>query len=499
MKKFIFCFIVIFIFIIGVKAETFTQDIRLRDHTIRVSDGVHSYDSFLSIIKRSNGEPVYCLNPYELLNVGGVYNEYDYNSSIFNISDDKLAKINLIAYYGYGYPGHYDDKWYGVTQFVIWKNLGIGDAYYTTDVGGVRTLKYQSEIDELEGLVNSYYFKPTFFDKYHEYDLNKGYIINDSTRLINNYELESPIDAYIKDSKLYINTNDEEGVFELKFKKKSPTNRNYLLYKLDGAQSLIYPGRFDIEYKMYVEVANRTIEIHKQDSEGIDRVDAKLEGAVYELYNTVGKIGTLVTDSNGIARRGNLPKGDYYIKEITPSVGYKLDNNKYHVYLDRYNHNAIINSYENVIKGSLNIKKYYGENSIYQYEDGAVFEIYDSNNNYVDRITTIDGFTSILLPYGEYTIKQVNSKEGYKKVDNFKVFIEKEKSYYFDLYNEKEEIIPPIEVKEPIIPKIIKQEIQKVGVPNTGVYHHKHLYIISILFIITGIILIVLGKKKLLF
>ena len=498
MKKFIFCFILFFMVMIGVNAETFNADTKLPDHTIRVSDGVHTYDDYLSLLKRSDGEPVYCINPYEVLDTNKDYSTYEYNADIFNISQDKLNKINLIAYYGYGYPGHYEDKWYGVTQFLIWKELGFGDIYYTNRIGGVESSKFQNEINELEVLVGRYTLRPSFFNKYLEYDLNKQYTINDSSGFVNNYELESSMDAYIKDSKLYINTSIEEGIFELKFKKKSPTNRNYLLYKLDGAQSLIYPGKFDMEYTMYVEVANRTIEVHKQDSEGINRTDVKLEGAVYELYNTAGKIGTLVTDSNGIAKRENLPKGDYYVKEITPSVGYKLDNNKYHVYLDRYNHNAIINSYEKVIKGSLNIKKYYGENNIYSYEDGAIFEIYDSNNNIIDRITTIDGLTSVLLPYGEYTIKQINSKEGYKKVEDFKVNIEKEKSYYFDLYNEKEEkIIEP----DPIKPEIVKQEIQKVNVPNTGKYnsHHKIIYGISFLFIITGIVLIILGKKKLLF
>ena len=483
MKKIIFCFIILFIFI-GVRAETFSINTKLVDHTIRVSNGINTYDSVLYIIKRSNGDPVYCLNPYKLLDTNDVYNEYDYNNSVFNLSNETLNKINLIAYYGYGYPGHYEDKWYGVTQFLIWKNLGIGDAYYTNGVGGLEVLKFTDEINELEILVDKYLLRPTFFNSYLEYDLNREYIINDSTGFINNYEIESALDVYVENNKLHINTSNEEGVFEVKFKKRSLTNKNYLLYNFDGAQSLIYPGRFDIEYTMYVEVANRSIEIHKQDSEGIKRTNATLEGAIYELYNNVGKIDTLVTDSNGIARRGNLPKGDYYIKEITPSLGYNLDYNYYHVYLDKNNHNAIINSYEDVIKGYLNIKKYYGDDNIYQYEDGAVFEIYDSNNNYFDSITTVDGIAFIELPYGEYTIKQVNSIDGYKKVDDFKVNIEKNTKYYFDLYNIKEK-------KEEVEP--LKQEILEVNVPNTG--RNDYTYFISNLFIIIGIIFIIIGKK----
>ena len=488
MKKFILCFILFFI-VIGVKAETFNADTKLRDHTIRVTDGVHTYDDYLSLLKRSNGDHVYCINPYEVLDTNKDYNTYDYNSSIFNLSEEKLNKINLIAYYGYKYPGHSDSKWYGVTQFLIWKELGFGDIYYTDRIGGVEVSKFQSEINELTGLVNSYLLKPSFFGKYYEYDLNTEYSIKDSTGYLNNYEIESPIDAYISNNRLYINTTDEEGIFELKFKKRSPINKNYLLYKLDGAQSLIYPGKFDLEYSVFVEVANRSIEVHKKDSEGINRVDATLEGAVYELYIDTVPITRFTTNIDGIARIDKLPKGEYYVKEIIPSTGYKLDPNMYHVYLNKDNHNETIISYEDVIKGNLNIKKYYGDNNIYQYEDGATFEIYDSNDNYVDEIITDNGIVNKELPYGEYTIKQISTMEGYKKVDDFKVNIEKEKNYYFDLYNEKEEDKTIIE--DP--PKI---ETLKVNVPNTG--KNSYTYLISNIFVITGILLIILGKKKLL-
>ena len=485
MKKFIFCFVLLFIAILGVHAETFKQDVRLRDHTIRVSDGVNIYDSFLSIITRSNGEPVYCLNPYKLLNVGGVYNEYNYNEFSFNLTDDTISKINLIAYYGYGYPGHTDNKWYGVTQFLIWKNLGIGDVYYTTDVGGSRTVKFENEIRELENLVNNYYKVPSISGRYLEYDLNTEYSIVDSSGLISNFEVESDLDVNISNNRLNINTSDIEGVFEIKFRKKSPVTKNYFLYNLDGAQSLIYPGKIsDLEFSIFVEVSNRSIEIQKKDSEGIDRVDASLEGAIYELYNTVGRIGNLVTDKNGIAKRENLPVGDYYIKEVLPSKGYNLDTNTYHVYLNKDNKNAVIISYEEIIKGNLEIEKYFGENGIYQYEDGASFDIYDSNNNYVDTIETKDGIVNKELVYGSYIIKQNKSHEGYKKVDDFKVNIDSDKNYKYTLYNKKEEPKP----------EVIKQKV--VSVPNTGIHDNNYIYILSALFIVSGIILIIFGKVK---
>lgn len=481
MKKIIFCFVLFFIVIIVGKAETFSQDIRLRDHTIRATNGNNIYDSFLSIITRSNKEAVYCLNPYELLNVGGIYNEYYYNDSLFNLSDDLISKINLIAYYGYGYQNHTDIKWYGVTQFLIWKELGIGDVYYTTDVGGEVVFKYRNEIREIQSLVSNYYAKPVFAGNYYEYDLNTQYTIVDSSGLINDFEIESELDVYIENSKLHINTSNKEGVFEVKFRKNSPIKKDYVLYNLSGAQSLIYPGRVkDLEFSIYVEVSNRSIEIHKQDSENVKRNYASLSGALYELYYNNVLIDKLVTNENGIAKKEYLPKGEYYIREASASPGYKLDANTYKVYLNKDNKNVIINSYEEVIKGNLNIEKYYGENEVYTYENGAKFEIYDINNNYIDTITTADGIANKKLDYGKYLVKQVSGLSGYKKVDDFYVSIEEEKNYKYFLYNKKEELK--------------KQGPLKVNVPNTG--KSRSNYKISIIFIIIGFIFLILGKKK---
>ena len=488
MKKIIFCFTMFLIAIIGVSAETFNADNKMPDHTIRVTNGVNTYDDYLSLIVRSNGDPVYCINPYEVLNTNNSYNSYNYNNEIFNLSDDMLAKLNLIAYYGYGYPGHYENKWYGVTQYLIWKELGIGDIYYTDRIGGVKIEKYSNEIKELERLVNNYYRKPSFAGRYYEHDLNTQYSIVDNSGIINNYEVYSPdLDVTISNSRLNINTTDKEGVFEVKFIKKSPIEKQYLLYNLSGAQSLLYPGKFDIEFSIFVEVSNRTVEIHKMDSEGINRQFASLEGAVYELYNTVGRIGKLVTNKDGIAKRGNLPVGDYYIKEVTPSTGYKLDTNTYRFRLDRHNRNEVIISYEDIIKGNLDIEKYYGEDGVYQYEDGATFEIYDTNNNYIDTIKTKDGYASKKLDYGQYIVKQTESVKGYKKVEDIHLDIKQEKDYKYVLYNEKEDPI----VEEPKV-ELVKQ----VLVPNTGIHNKNYNYLYPMLFIVIGTILVIIGMKK---
>ena len=535
MKKILFCFAIFFIGILCVNAETFSIGTKLVDQSIVVTDGVRKYDSVPYIITKSNGEVVYCLNPYELLDTNKEYNTYDYNDSLFNLTDEVISRVNLIAYYGYGYPGHSDSKWYGVTQYLIWKELGIGNVYYTNEIGGYEVSKYTDEIYDIERLVKNYSVNTLFGNDYYEYDLNKSYTLNINNESLNDYDIVSDnLEVYTEGSKLHVITTDKEGVFEIKFNRKSPVTRNYMLYNLAGAQSLIYPGKINnISFSIYIDVSNRSIEIHKKDSEGINREFASLSGAVYELYYNNTRIRKFVTDENGFAIKEQLPIGNYILKEVTPSLGYKLDTNTYKITLNKNNKKQIITSYEKVIKGNLVIEKYYGNDGVYTLEDKVAFEIYDTKGNYIDTITTKDGKASKKLDYGEYIIKQTSGKDGYKKVDNINLTILEEKDYKFVLYNEKEEIDEEPElhieedddIEEPIIEEepeltvdeIIEKEIQEkeeqeiieskgnvenlsyepikeevVNVPNTG--KDEYSYLVPFLFIMIGLLLIV-GKK----
>lgn len=95
------------------------------------------------------------------------------------------------------------------------------------------------------------------------------------------------------------------------------------------------------------------IHIYKVDKEtgkAVPQGDAKLEGAVYGLYarNDIAHpdgatgiifhagdlVATLTTDGDGNAEVKNLYLGSYYVKEITPSEGYLLDEEEHDVVCD---------------------------------------------------------------------------------------------------------------------------------------------------------------------
>lgn len=97
------------------------------------------------------------------------------------------------------------------------------------------------------------------------------------------------------------------------------------------------------------ERVRATIQLSKEDKETGKNAqgDATLEGAVYGLYarEDIGspdgasgilypagtQVATLTTDSDGAASVSDLYPGKYYVKEITPPVGYLPDEDEHDI------------------------------------------------------------------------------------------------------------------------------------------------------------------------
>lgn len=466
MKKFIFIFIISFIFIFNVEAGTKFYIEKTFDDKVYINRGNTTYRGNLYLYKSSNNNYVYCIDPFSTIRVRTDYKEYNYNDKIFNLSNDKLNKINVIGHFGFNYKNHTDIKWYKVTQFLIWKTIGVDSMYFTN-------VNYDKEISELETLVNSYLLKPSFSNTKYEYDPNKSYRIKDLNNVLSNYKiLNSNIDASIEGNELVINTKDN-GEYEIKFIKEGLNKENYTLYYLEGSQPVIHPGKIDdIVFSVKIEVNSGEITLNKLDSEGINRKFASLKGAIYGLYKDDKLIHTLTTDENGVAYIKDVPLGNYYLKEITPSTGYELDTNTYEVRLTKDNKSFIVNSYENIIKGNILINKYYGNKDNYKKEDGATFEIYDINDNLIGTYVTKDGKINAKLDYGKYYVIQTKGMNGYSLSDKFNISINENKEYKFDLHD----------------------DVLVVEVPNTG--KNDYYRIIPLILILFGSLLVLKSKKS---
>lgn len=443
MKKILFTILFTFIFILQVNAaDKFYLGEKVPNMYIESKNGNDLHNGAPFLLTRADGKLVYCIDPFKMMNTTNYYNSYFHNTSLFKLSNEALNKMNIIAYYGYGYSNHTDLKWYGITQFLIYKALGIESVYFTDVYYGNKVDKYIDEVKELEYLVNNYYKLPSFSSKIYEYEPNKTYEIVDENNVLNNYEIvSSNINSTINNNKLVINTL-KSGSYTISFVRKSPVNTNYTLYYLEGAQSLLYPGKInDITFDLNITVNSGGITINKYDSESQNRLEADIKGATFGIYKDNKLINKLVINNNGTASIDELPLGDYIVKELTPSKGYNIDDKEYNITLNKENNKIVINSYSKVIKGTLKINKYYGSDDEYKLDKDAVFEIYNNNK----LIKTVSGQVVETLEYGTYYIKQINGKKYYDLISDFNVSILEEKDYVYNFYTEKTDEIKAYE------------------------------------------------------
>lgn len=215
---------------------------------------------------------------------------------------------------------------------------------------------------------------------------------------------------------------------------------------------------------------NATIDLVKEDSETGNSAqgDAVFEGAIYGLYaredinHPDGRSGvlykkdeqvaTLTTDKEGKASVSNLYLGKYYLKEITPPVGYLLDEEEHDVNCDyegdqveTVKRNTV--SKEDVIKQPFQlIKAADNDKTDADLLKGAGFSAYlissltvkdDGSYDFTNAppiVLTKDGKTemftdergyacSIPIPYGRYIVRETTTPHNFMPVDDFIVTV----------------------------------------------------------------------------
>ena len=209
--------------------------------------------------------------------------------------------------------------------------------------------------------------------------------------------------------------------------------------------------------------------VDKESGKAAAQGDASLEGAVYGLYarndivhpdgatGVVFKAGdlvaTLTTDKNGEAEVNNLYLGNYYVKEITPSEGYLLDEEEHDVVCD-YEGDLVAEvsrsttSAEQVIKQPFQLIKVSdnGDDTEAGLLAGAEFTAYlksslpvKADGSYdFDKATPVvigeNGATtitsddkghavSIAIPYGTYVVVESKTPHNMKTIKPFEVKI----------------------------------------------------------------------------
>jgi len=355
-------------------------------------------------------------------------NIYTYSTSFdeYNISKEDLEYIKLITYYGYDYPGHDTNEYYMAAQELIWHRTCNTYPNWVIGLMSSNIIDISEEMNTILTLKDSHYTKPSFDGTTIEFTIGEELILEDENAVLDRF-ITTNENIVIEDNKLIIKENfsDEEIVLI----KPNYDENQFFLYTSGVSQKMISTGTLEeVESSLKVKLTGGTVEITKLDEDtnkDIPQGEATLKGAVYELYdenNTL--IDTITTGTKD--KIENLPLGKYKLKEKTPSIGYLLDETIYDIEITKDNLNVKLNVYEEVIKRKVEIFKVFASNTtgILSPEADITFEIYDNNKSLIDKVTTdSEGYTSIVLPYGTYTFKQINSTENYYKVEAFTVTI----------------------------------------------------------------------------
>ena len=459
MKKILFFISLLFIGIYKVCAYDTVESFHLgptipNAYVTKIKNG-NILNTTTSMLLRSDNNYVYCIDPFNP-KIKGNYEGYIGYNELFGLSKDQINRMNLLSFYGYGYSNHTDIKWYGITQYLIWQTLGLDDIYYTDTSYGNRIIQYTDELNELNTLVNNHFITPKF-DNINNYSIKEEYTLTDSNNVLDLYDIDysGNISISKNGNKLTI-YSDNPGTYTIRFIKKSKVDNDYILYNNINSQNMFYPGKYDdVISNLTVNFIDGSIEINKQDRETIhNQGQATLEGAIYGLYEDNTLIEEISLDNNGYGIITNLPLKKYYIKEINPSKGYKLDDTKYEVILTPNNNYQKIIVYEDVIKNKYKIIKKYGNEITNNYflESDVSFELYDNLKNLIDTyITDKNGEINLYLPYGEYILKQVSGKDGYELSDPININVSK-------IEQDKE-----IEILDKEIIKKGNLEIKKIG------------------------------------
>lgn len=426
LNKFILVFILLFVGTQWVKAE-----------------GVLSFSSYFftdhwGIATKGDNRLFFGANIYNgcgySLDVGArlvekLYNETkDYASLGF--SDEDIDYINKLGYYGYSNPSHEDNFYYFLaTQELIWEYLYDYEVYWTDQFSNTgRSVDISSYKDEILDLVSMDDILPSFNTLSYDYSIVDEIKIIDDNNVLYNYDIidSNGLNVDIVGNSLVIDNKDVDiGEYTIRLRKSSYTSGSPSIYFNNSSLRIFVPGSREID-DVYVKVKINGVSLEVKRYDSITNSNKSLGGALlggasYELYDDNNKLVSVFDiDDEGSAYINNLSLGNYTLKEISSSYGYRRDDKIYNIEVDDVSNEFII--YSDVIMKRLDI--YLDVNDL-----DLFFNVYDGQGNFYNTINVNeDGYASIYVAYGKYYVSLKENMDSNYIIDDFDVIVNEESS-----------------------------------------------------------------------
>lgn len=426
-------------------------------------DGSENYSGTLQNYSLS-GEVAYCIEP--TVSDNGSVSLSTWAKT--GLSDNIKERVLLIGYYGYTYPGHKTKKYRAATQCMIWEAImGSGSwcKINTKRWSAGTNIDLSAERKEINRLISEHSKTVSFNGEIYKVQVGETLNLTDTNNILSNFSVAADNAEYnVNGNNLSLKPYTDKAT--ISFTKNQVYSSDYKIFVGNKVQNQLVPGNVDPTIaRIRLNTYYGGVELTKEDSETkTPQGDATLKGAEYGIYNKNDELITkLTTDESGKATSEQvLAYGEYYIKEISPSNGYLLDENKYE-FESKGTENYSLNVKEQVIKANININKYYlpFETNEKTPEDNVNFDLLDSKGNKIkELITDENGVISFNLPYGKYKIHQISTKKGFKYASDFEFSIESTNDINKEIIDE--EVVAKLKVIK--IDKDTKQVIKRANI-----------------------------------
>lgn len=368
--------------------------------------GLHWTDESVWM-KRVDGVPAFCIEHGVSLTPGS-----DFQPSELTIAEKD--RLSLIAYYGYQQNPTNDN--YGMTQFMVWQELG--DQLISTNLPN-----YEARKNEVLAEVNRHNLKPTFNGQTVELNVGDSITLTDNAGVLSNYRnlVENSANLKVEKNgntlKLTAQENSKEtGKLEYAIASSENIGQSFV-YNKAGQQKvatfkLANGGTFSLNIKVNLNGNVRAKKIDQDTGAALPNAKLKFE------YN--GQSKEITTGNDGLAQLNDIKAGTKVkITEVTAPNGYVNKGELKEVIIEpNQTLEVILNNKEQL--GQVNLSKMgreFGSSMFNQYYrlDGAIYGVYTKDGAKVGTMTTDTAGKAQLgnLKLGSYYAVEEKAPEGY--------------------------------------------------------------------------------------